>query len=59
MQDTRKDIVAYADPLYRPYPKPAETPLQAFPRKLTDLDIDALEQDINTNFEEIPHIMRV
>ena len=31
---------------------PTEIPLQVIPRKLTDLDIDALEQDINMGFKE-------
>ena len=54
MQDTRRKIPAYPDPIYRPPPKPTEIPLQVFPRKLMDLDIDTLEQDINTDFEENP-----
>ena len=47
MQDTRRRIPAYAHPIYRPPPKLTEIPLQVIPRKLTDLDIDTLEQDIN------------
>ena len=35
-----------------PPPKPTEITLQVNHRKLTDLDIDALEQDIKTYFEE-------
>ena len=30
--------------------------LQVIPRKITDLDVDALEQDINTDLKKIPHI---
>ena len=52
MQDTRREIPAYADPINRPPPKPTEIPLQVIPRKIMDLDIDALEQDINKDFEE-------
>ena len=52
MQDTRREIPAYADPIYSPPPKPTEIPLQVIPRKLMDLDINALEQDINLDFEE-------
>ena len=32
--------------------KPTEIPLQVLPRKLMDLNIDTLEQDINMDFEE-------
>ena len=52
MQDIRLEIPAYADPIYRPPSKPTEIPLQVIPRKLTDLDTDALEQNINMDFEE-------
>ena len=37
----------YPDPIYRPPPKPTETPLREIPTKLTDFDTD-----INMNFEE-------
>ena len=50
MQDTRKEIPAYADPIYRLPPKPTDIPLQVIPRKI--MDINTLEQDINTDFEE-------
>ena len=51
IQDTKREIPAYVDPVYRPPPKPTEIPLQEIPRKFTDLDID-----INTDFEEnSPH----
>ena len=54
MQDTQREILAYADPTYRPQAKPIKIPLQVIPRKITD--IDTLEQDINTDFEEnSPH----
>ena len=52
MQDVRREIQAYADPIYRPPPKPTETPTQAIPKKILDLDIDALEQDINMDLKE-------
>ena len=52
MQDVRREIAAYADPIYRPPPKPTEIPLHIIPRKLIDSEIDTMEQDINTNFEE-------
>ena len=56
MQDIRRKIPAYADPFYRPPPKPTETPTQVIPRKVLDSDIDSLEQDINTDFEKnSPH----
>ena len=42
------------DPIYRPFPKPAEIPLQEIPRKLTDLNTD-----INMDFKENPLIKRV
>ena len=47
MQDTRREIPAYADPVYRLPPRPTEIPLQEIPRKLTDWDTD-----INMDFEE-------
>ena len=52
MQVTRKEIPAYADPIYRPPPTPTEIPLQVIPRKLKDLDIDTLEEEINMDFEK-------
>ena len=33
-------------------PKPTEIPFQEIPRKFRDLDADALEQGMNTDFEE-------
>ena len=51
IQDIRREIPAHADPICSP-PKPIEIPLQAIPRKCKDSDIDALEQDINMDFEE-------
>ena len=50
MQDTRREIPAYVDPIYRPPPNPTKIPLQVIPGKI--VDIDALEQDINMDFEE-------
>ena len=56
MQDIRMEVPAYADQVYRPPLKPTEIPTQVIPRKILDSDIDALEQDINTDFEEnSPH----
>ena len=53
MQDIRREIPAYADQMYRLSPKPAETPTQIIPKKIPDSDIDAFEEGINTDFEEI------
>ena len=52
MQDIRRETPSYADQIHRPPSKPTEIPLCVIPRKLTDLDIDTLKQDINTDFEE-------
>ena len=52
IQDTRREISVYADPIYRPSPKSTEIPLWIIPRKLTDVNIDTLEPDINMDFEE-------
>ena len=52
MQDIRREIPAYADPIYRPPPKPTEILTQVTSKKMLESDIDALEQEINTNFEE-------
>ena len=46
IQDISREISAYADPIYRPPPKPTEIPLQEIPRKLMDLGTD-----INMEFE--------
>ena len=45
MQDVRRKIPAYADPIYRPPPKQTEIPLKVNPRKHMD-------SDINMDFEE-------
>ena len=42
MQDIRKEIPAYADPFYRPPPKPTEVPMHVTPKKIPDPDIDTL-----------------
>ena len=47
IEDTRREIPAYADPIYRPPPKPTEMPLQEIPRRLKDLDTE-----INMDFED-------
>ena len=39
-------------PFIGPPPKPTKIPLQVIPRKITDLDTDALEQDNNMDFED-------
>ena len=52
MQDIRREILAYADPIYRCPPKPIEILLQGIPREFKDLDTDTLEQEINMDFEE-------
>ena len=52
MQDTRREIPAYADPVCRFPPKPTEIPLQVIPRKIINSGIGALEQDINMDFED-------
>ena len=48
----RREIPAYADPIYRLPLKPTEMPSQVIPRKNPDSDIDTLEWDIRTDFEE-------
>ena len=55
MQDIKREIQAYADPFYRTPPKPTKIPTQVVPQKIPDSDIDALKQDVNTNFEENSH----
>ena len=52
MLDIRREILAYADPIYRPPPKPTEIPTQVMPKKILQSDIDVMEQDINIDFEE-------
>ena len=47
MQDISREIPMYPNLIYKPPPKPTEIPLQEFPSKLTDLDMD-----INMDFEE-------
>ena len=47
IQDIRREIPVYLDPIYRPPPKPTEIPLQEVPRNLLDLD-----PEINTAFKE-------
>ena len=52
MQDVRREIPAYTDSILGPLLNQLKYPLQVIPRKHTDSDIDALEQDINMDFEE-------
>ena len=52
MQDIRREVPSYADPIYRPPSKPTEIPTQVTPKKILESDIDTLEQDINMDFEE-------
>ena len=41
---------------YRPPSKLTEIPKHLIPRKISDLDTDSLEQDVNVDFEEnSPH----
>ena len=47
MHNTRREITAYVDQIYRPPPKATEISLQESTRKHTDLDTDN-----NTEFEE-------
>ena len=47
VQDIRREILTYPDPIYRPPPKPTEIPLKEIHRKLMDLDTY-----INTDFKE-------
>ena len=45
-----------ADPFNRPPCKPNEIPTKVIPRKIPDSDIESLEQDMNTDYEEnSPH----
>ena len=50
IQDIRREISMYQDPIYRPSPKPTEIPIQEVPRYLSNLDMD-----INTDIEENSH----
>ena len=38
MQDMKKEVPVYADPFYRPPPKPTETPTQVIPTKIPYFD---------------------
>ena len=53
-QDFRREIPAYADPIYRLPPKPTEIPTQVNPKTILVSGIDKLDHDINTDFEENP-----
>ena len=56
MQDIRREISAYADPFYRPHSKLTKMPTQVIPNKISESDFEALEQDINMDFEKnFPH----
>ena len=52
MQDFRREIPAYADPIYSPPSKPTEIPTHITPQTILESDIDALECDINMDLEE-------
>ena len=52
MQDIRRKNPAYADPLYRSPPKPAETSTQIIPGEILDADIDSYEQGIKIDFQK-------
>ena len=51
-QDFRREIPSNDDPMYRPPPKLTEIPTQVTSKKIPESDIDVLQQDINTDFEE-------
>ena len=53
LQDIRREIPAYSDPVYRLPLKPTEIPFQVIPRKHMELDIGTLGQAINMDFKEI------
>ena len=57
IQDTRREIPAYADPIYRPPPKANETPFQDIPRKLMDLDSDVfpISQGVTSEMYQRTH----
>ena len=59
MQDFRREIPAYADPICRPTPNPTEIPLQVILRKFTDLDTGALEKTLTWILKKISHIKKV
>ena len=59
MQNIRREIPAYADPIYGLPPKPTQIPTHVTPEKTPDSDIDAFEQYINTDLKKIPHIKNV
>ena len=48
IQDTRGKIPVYADPNYRPPPKPTTIPLQEIPRRIADL-VTAINKDFVEN----------
>ena len=52
MQDIRREIPVYVDPIYRPLPKPTEIPSQVMPRKFWTQTLYALGKDINIDFKE-------
>ena len=52
MQDIRREITAYADPINRPPPKPTEIHTQVTPKTIPESDIDTLKHDVNTDLEE-------
>ena len=51
MQEYRREIPGYADPIYRSPPKQTEIPTQVTPKTILGSDIDTLEHDINMDFE--------
>ena len=55
MLDIKRKIPACADPICRPHPKPTDIHLQVISRKLKNSDINALEQDNNTDFGKKSH----
>ena len=47
-----REKLAYAEPIYRPPPKPKDISMHLTPRKTSDLDIDSWEQDINIDLKQ-------
>ena len=52
MQDIRREIPVFGDPIYRSLSKPTEIPTHVTSRKILESHTDALEQNINMDFEE-------
>ena len=59
MQDFKREIPAYANPVYRLPPKLTAISTQVTQKTIPESNIDTLEHKINTNFEENSHIKKV